>query len=93
MPAKKRTDKKAAKQFGEKLGKILDERGIRLDELVGPELRFQTLQTWRYGNRLPRARGFVELAKRLEMTPAELIDGVDVPFRIKADVEAIARAG
>lgn len=83
-----------AEKFARRLGAIMNERGLKPDDLVrrSPVLKSAAVNRWLAGARFPQPRSIVDLAKALDMTPDELFGGIQLPLRMKVEVDAITRA-
>ena len=84
-----------AAQFAERLTGLMKGRGLKIDDLVrrSAVLKSAAMRRWLDGDRFPRPRSIVDLAVALEMPPLELLAGVDVPLRVRVEIEAIVNAG
>ena len=85
--------KTPAGRFAGRLRDISKEKGLTLDSLVrlSPRFKHPTVTRWWFGTRLPKPTSIVDIAKALQMTPADLIKGLELEMRIVTEVEFIQR--
>ena len=78
-------------QFADRFSRLMHDRGLTIDDLVRRSvfLRSTAIRRWLDGNRFPRPRSIVDLAEALTMTPLDLLQGVDVPLRVRVEINAI----
>jgi len=92
----KANTKTLMRQLSKILHGIMDPAGISPDAVIrrdrSGKLKFDSVRSWYDGDRFPKPDNFVALARALEKTPEELMVGLSVSMRFRADVELLPGA-
>ena len=77
--------------FGARLRQVMAARGLSTDDLVRKSkvLKGSTLQRWQDGSRFPRTRSLIDLANAMGIPIADLIADLDLPMRVRCELETL----